>query len=151
MKAFRAAYLTKALSLMGVPYIYGGRSRDGVDCSGVPILALYEATIGGVNLLKGWWTDRLWKELEPVESPRAGDLAFYGGEDPEDVDHAMVVLVPPGPDVGGGIVFGACNGDSRTTTLDIATARRARVMPKPLVQYRSDFRGFRSMSLFIAD
>ena len=150
-KAFRAAYLCKALALMGTPYIYGGRTREGVDCSGLIILALYEATGYGLDL-RSWWSDKIWNELAPTETPKPGDLAFYGGKRPEDVEHVMMVLIPPETEsMGGGLVFGACDGDSSVTDAEIARKRRAYVKPKALVKYGPDFRGYRSIAKFLAD
>lgn len=148
--ASRALYLRRALDLMGKPYIYGGRSRDGVDCSGVPILALYDASLGAIDLRK-WWSDSLWAELAETTAPLPGDLAFYGGTSPIDVDHVMVVLVPPGGQVlTAGIVFGAVGGDRTTLVPD---PDKASVRTKDAVHYAgcSKFRGFRSMRRFLAD
>lgn len=153
MKISRLSFRCAALSLIGLPYIYGSRNRvPGVDCSGVPIVALYEASLGSIDLRKGWWSDRFWEELEPIEAPLPGDLAFYSGDRDDDVEHVMVVEQPP---VGGvmstGIVFGAVNGKTWVTTPELAKAERASVRPKQGVLYRPGFRGFRSMSKWLTE
>lgn len=147
MKTSLERYMSVGLGLIGTPYIYGGRDRSGVDCSGLVILSLYEASIGGIDLRKGWWTDRLWKELPPLERPQVGCLAFYGGKSDTDVEHVMVVLCLPGhPGLKGGAVLGATGGGQDTT----APTKGALVTVKPGIRYRRDFRGFRSVSLYVA-
>ncbi len=149
--ASRSFYLQRGLDLMGVPYIWGGRNHDGVDCSGVPIMALYDASLGSIDLRK-WWSDKLWMDLEETKEPAPGDLAFYGGNTPKDVQHVMVVLVAPGGQVlYEGIVFGAVGGNHTTLTEEIAEKQRASVRSRDSTYYRPDFRGFRSMRRFLAD
>ena len=71
-------YVAVAESLVGLPFVWGGRSAFGVDCSGILCLALS---------LCGIPSDRKMVELrdtlgEPVgssEKPRRGDFIFYSG------------------------------------------------------------------------
>lgn len=133
----RGAFLYRALSLMGTLYSYGGRSRLGIDCSGVLDLALFEA--GGPDWRLTHNTDRLWRELPPTVEPEPGDPVFYGGKADDDVDHVMLWLPF-------GLVFGAAGGDSSTRTMEEATRKNARVKVRDRVLYRDDFRGYRSMA-----
>jgi cell wall-associated NlpC family hydrolase len=64
-----------AESYLGVPYVWGGASRGGVDCSGLVMLA-YEAA--GVDLphYSGAQFDDT--ERVPLYDIQPGDLLFYG-------------------------------------------------------------------------
>lgn len=152
MRPTRAEFLRHALALTGTPYIWGGRSDAGVDCFGYVAVTLFTVTSGKVDLRAGWWTDRAWGELEPTVVPKPGDLAFYGGTRPDDVDHVMVVLLPEGTlGMPKGLVLGACGGDSGTTTQTEATRRGACVQARTAVKYRSAFRGYRSLSRYLLE
>jgi cell wall-associated NlpC family hydrolase len=57
----------------GVPYVLGGASMSGIDCSGLTMRA-YEAV--GVHLPH--WDDRQLNYGEPVQGdPQPGDLVFF--------------------------------------------------------------------------
>lgn len=70
-----------ACRFLGVPYLWGGRSPFGIDCSGFTqrVYALH-----GVVLPRDAYQQAAWDGLQPVavEELEAGDLLFYGGEDP---------------------------------------------------------------------
>jgi gamma-D-glutamyl-L-lysine dipeptidyl-peptidase len=75
--AARAARL-----FLGVPYLWGGRSAFGVDCSGLTQLAY---GLIGVQLPRDAYLQAAWSGAEAVvrSEVRAGDLVFFGGsEDP---------------------------------------------------------------------
>jgi cell wall-associated NlpC family hydrolase len=65
-----------ARSLRGIPYVYGGASRSGFDCSG---LTMYVYRRVGISLSHGA-TDQS-RRGSPVSLRRLkpGDLVFYGG------------------------------------------------------------------------
>lgn len=132
----RVSFLCRALGLMNVPYLWGGKDSRGIDCSGVVTLSLYLAH--GPDWRQTHNTDVLWNELTPIIEPRPGDLAFYGRGGPRNVSHVMVV----GPL---GIVFGASGGDSGVTSVAIARQRGAKVKAYDDVMYRPDFRGYRRL------
>lgn len=138
----QAAFVETVLEQMGIPYIWGGKSPTaGFDCSGLVTFAWLMA--GGPDWRPTHNTDRLWNELEPCRFPSCGDLAFFGGARPDDVNHVMVVVPLDGnnPD----LLVGACGGDHTTVNLREAHRRRARVQVRRGVDYRPDFRGYRKM------
>jgi hypothetical protein len=147
VKPTRSSFLKWVLRYAGLPYRWGGRdAKNGVDCSGLVALALYESSQGFVDHLKDWWADRYWTELPPVVVPLPGDLAFYGGSG-NDVDHVTVLVTPEKtPGLWGGLVFGANGGGPHVVTLERALELGAVVGPKYPAQYRPDFRGWRSLS-----
>ena len=63
-----------AESFLGVPYVWGGASRSGVDCSGLVMLA-WEAA--GVNLAHSAATYRPKEHSGPITQLQPGDLLFY--------------------------------------------------------------------------
>ena len=65
---------TFALTLLGAPYVWGGRSAWGLDCSGLTQLAY--ATVG---LALPRDADQQEAALDRVDTPRRGDLAFFPG------------------------------------------------------------------------
>ena len=127
-------FLNEVLRLIGAPYIWGGKSPQGIDCSGVVTYALYKA--GGPDWRAMWNTEKLWGEgrmVDSIDKLPPGGLVFYPG-------HVMVHVAL-------GIVVGACNGDSSTTTLEHAARMDARVKVRGTFLYRQDVRGFRVLPL----
>lgn len=63
-----------AVRQVGIPYRYGGASRDGFDCSG---LVYYAYRRAGVSLPRT--TRTLWDGLRPVarSEMRVGDVLFF--------------------------------------------------------------------------
>jgi cell wall-associated NlpC family hydrolase len=110
----------------------------GLDCSGTVTCGLYVATHGKVDWRREYSAARLHAELQPVESPRPGDLAFYGP--PGRVSHVMVWW-------GDGRVVGASGGNRHTTSAELARRLGACVKWKKSHLYRPDFRGFRALPL----
>lgn len=153
-KVSRRLFVRRAIDLVHTSGLWSGRSRHGVDCSGVPILSLYEESDGRIDLREGWWTDRFWRDLPEQLEPLPGDLAFYGGTTLDDVEHVMIVLLPAGTrGMEGGMVIGASGVTKHITSTRAAYEAGARVTVPKLnggcVQYRDDFRGYRSMSDFL--
>ncbi|HQT99384.1 MAG TPA: NlpC/P60 family protein [Acidimicrobiales bacterium] len=64
-----------AMSFIGVPYVWGGASRYGVDCSGLIMLA-YEAA--GINLPHYSGAQYADTMRVPLADIQPGDLLFYG-------------------------------------------------------------------------
>jgi cell wall-associated NlpC family hydrolase len=63
-----------ALQYLGVPYVWGGASPAGFDCSG---LVMYVYAQLGVSLPH--YTVAQWDATEPISSPAPGDLVFFNG------------------------------------------------------------------------
>ena len=53
--ALRESYLQNMRGMEGRRYYWGGESRRGIDCSGLPRLAMREALLGQ------WWNGRAWR------------------------------------------------------------------------------------------
>jgi cell wall-associated NlpC family hydrolase len=63
-----------ALQELGVPYVYGGASPAGFDCSGL-VMWVYARL--GISLPH--YTVAQWNATEPISSPEPGDLVFFNG------------------------------------------------------------------------
>jgi len=64
-----------ALTFIGVPYVWGGASRRGVDCSGLIMLAYAAAGIFFPHYSGAMYADTV---RVPLWDLRPGDLLFYG-------------------------------------------------------------------------
>jgi cell wall-associated NlpC family hydrolase len=63
-----------ALQYLGVPYVWGGASPSGFDCSG---LVMYVYAQLGISLPH--YTVAQWNATVPISSPAPGDLVFFNG------------------------------------------------------------------------
>jgi cell wall-associated NlpC family hydrolase len=63
-----------ALRYLGVPYVWGGASPSGFDCSG---LVMYVYAQLGISLPH--YTVAQWNASAPISSPAPGDLVFFNG------------------------------------------------------------------------
>jgi cell wall-associated NlpC family hydrolase len=63
-----------ALHYLGIPYVWGGASPSGFDCSG---LVMYVYAQLGISLPH--YTVAQWNATIPVSSPAPGDLVFFNG------------------------------------------------------------------------
>lgn len=85
----RAALVNYALALQGIPYVRGGRSASGGDCSGT-MQHIY-LTITGIDI--GGTTFSQWPQLQPTDDPQPGDLAYFAGFSDGDEHVGMVADV----------------------------------------------------------
>jgi NlpC/P60 family len=87
-----ARFLNEIKSMQGIPYVWGGESRSGVDCSGLIQLAAKQA---GINF--PWRTTTAqWAALQhiPANQAQPGDLVYFTGADPPSPGHVGVVTTP---------------------------------------------------------
>ena len=70
-----AIAIRTALSFLGVPYVWGGASRSGVDCSGLVMLAYDAAGIFLPHYSGAQFADTV---RVPLFDLQPGDLLFYG-------------------------------------------------------------------------
>ena len=77
--------LERAQSRLGWPYLMGGMTREGIDCSGFVHLLYRE--MGRVIPRNA--RDQ-WRCCKPVEAPRPGDLVFM--EINQRIDHVMLYI-----------------------------------------------------------
>jgi gamma-D-glutamyl-L-lysine dipeptidyl-peptidase len=88
-KERRAAIMEDSARMIGIPYLWGGMSGNGIDCSG--LARLLHKWIG-VDIPRD--ADMQHREAKPVEPPfEIGDLFFFGeGSDNRRVTHVGVSL-----------------------------------------------------------
>ena len=67
---------SNAAKYIGVPYVYGGTSPSGFDCSG---LIYYAAKEAGINLPRTSQAQSTLGSYVSVSDLKAGDLVFWGG------------------------------------------------------------------------
>lgn len=67
--------INAAMKYLGVPYVWGGASRSGVDCSGLVMLAYEAAGIDFPHYSGAQYEDT---ERVPLYNIEPGDLLFYG-------------------------------------------------------------------------
>lgn len=102
--------LRTAQAFLGVPYLWGGTSALGLDCSGL-VQQVYR--LNGIQL--GRDVDQQATEGRPVELARAGDLIFF--EPRDGVDHIAIAtgertfIHAPG---GGSVEMGELPAPGRT-------------------------------------
>ena len=90
-----AIAIRAALSFLGVPYVWGGASRSGVDCSGLVMLAYAAAGIFLPHYSGAQFADTV---RVPLVDLQPGDLLFYGYNGDEHVSmylgHGEMIEAP---------------------------------------------------------
>jgi cell wall-associated NlpC family hydrolase len=131
----RSAALRYIIDRFGVPYLWGGHTDKGYDCSGV-VAAAYDAA-GITKKSAGVFNAPAWeRSLKKINKDdlQIGDLVFYGSIFSPGATHVMMYA-------GEGKVVGATGGGRSTTTVEIANQQGAAIKQKPL-DYRKDIRGY---------
>ncbi len=72
----QSAVVAIAQRYLGVPYVYGGASPSGFDCSG---LAMYCYAQIGIGLSHGATDQQRASTPVPLSALQPGDLVFFGG------------------------------------------------------------------------
>jgi cell wall-associated NlpC family hydrolase len=123
-----------AMSFLGTPYKYGGRSSlEGLDCSQYVIELLIAAGVfphGFDTTAQGVYT--LLIEKGCSNTPGTGALAFYGRNSMK-ISHVAFCLDEK-------TMLEAGGGDPKVTTLEIATEKSALIRMRP-IKYRADYLG----------
>ncbi len=79
MNEFRSAVYGTALFYMNAPYLWGGRSIFGIDCSGFTQMVFRQF---GIRLKRDAWQQAEQGELLGfIQEARAGDLAFFDNDE----------------------------------------------------------------------
>jgi len=128
--------LRVAFSYLGVPYIWGGHSREGLDCSGFAQLVLASV---GLDPKGDQTAQALFQALQTHTSPaqfaEGGDLLFFGTEaklnQPEHITHVAIAI-------DSWRMIEAGGGDRSCVTVPQARSRGAEVRVRPISD-RSDF------------
>lgn len=88
-KPWRDEILETAFMFLGAPYLWGGRSPFGIDCSGFTQIVY---RLNGINLHRDAWQQAEQGEaLSFVEEAVAGSLAFFDNEEGK-ITHVGILL-----------------------------------------------------------
>ncbi len=102
----RAHIIRTAETLLGVPYVWGGTTPKGMDCSG---LVKYAYSLAGVAVPRT--AAEQFRAGAPLDAARPGDLVFFRTEPPR-VSHVGIY-------VGGGQMIHASSGSRKVRRADI--------------------------------
>lgn len=126
-------FLDYAKSFMGIPYIYGGKSRTpGLDCSGF-VMQCLEA----FGVLEGEFNaQEIYNELSAKGNNLINDMGvlFFFGKSKTLISHVAIELIP-------GLMIECGGGDHTTRTIEEAAKRNACVRIRPIT-HRKDQVGF---------
>jgi LysM repeat protein len=86
--ATAAAIIQEAKNLMGVPYVWGGNTNQGLDCSG---LVYYVQNKAGTPIGR-YSADGYYNRSYSVDKPQAGDLVFFENTYKPGISHMGIYL-----------------------------------------------------------
>lgn len=93
-KVSGAEILARARTWLGVPYLYGGTTRQGVDCSGFIMQVAHALGIASCpRTSEEQWA---WCEHIPADQVGAGDLVFFVGAEIDPPPGHVGFVVSPG-------------------------------------------------------
>jgi cell wall-associated NlpC family hydrolase len=72
-RIFKGSFINKLKTLIGTPYVWGGSTPTGFDCSGF----IYYAYRKYENITLPRTASDLWNHTIPVKIPKIGDLVFF--------------------------------------------------------------------------
>lgn len=78
-----------AKSLVGTPYLYGGNTSEGLDCSG---LIYYAFNQGGLKIGRDSSEGYFYGNTTQVKNPVAGDLVFFQNTYKDGISHMGIYL-----------------------------------------------------------
>ncbi len=85
----RDKMISQSYQLLNAPYLWGGRSPFGIDCSGFTQIVY---RLGGRNIPRDAWQQaELGQGLSFIEESEPGDLAFFDNEDGK-ITHVGIIL-----------------------------------------------------------
>jgi gamma-D-glutamyl-L-lysine dipeptidyl-peptidase len=88
-KPSRKGILNVAINYLNSPYLWGGRSPFGIDCSGFVQMAF---KLNGIYLPRDAWQQaEIGKILNFIEEANAGDLAFFDNQEGK-IIHVGIIL-----------------------------------------------------------
>ena len=86
----RLRVIETAVSYLDTPYLYGGVTSRGLDCSGFLFLSFLEAL--GVSLPRSVTGLYSWVERIPLEKAQPGDLLFFRTDNTGNITHVGLYL-----------------------------------------------------------
>ncbi|MDR0324378.1 MAG: C40 family peptidase, partial [Treponema sp.] len=133
----RNRVINAAIKYENTPYLYGGRSPEGLDCSGFIILSFRDAI--GITLPRSASSLYSWTERIPLDKAQPGDLLFFKTTGTEDITHVALFLgnrqiihsASSGPETG--VIYSSL--DERYWARTYAGAGRA--FPEASSEYRA--------------
>lgn len=84
---FSSSVVNRAMALKGIPYVFGGTTTNGFDCSGFVEYAFKQA---GKNVSRS--TIGQFAETKQVSSPQPGDLVFFQNTYKPGISHVGIYI-----------------------------------------------------------
>jgi cell wall-associated NlpC family hydrolase len=88
--------LTEAKDYLGTPYQYGGKSKSGIDCSGLTMVCYEKA---GVLLPRSAADQSHYGEQIARDALQVGDLVFFDAKGKGKIDHVGMITKSEGVEV----------------------------------------------------